>query len=168
MDERHEEPRKVGYIGYKLTPEIMDTICSHIEVGAPLTVACAAAGVPRVTYSVWMAALERGMTSEGRALTPEILEFGRRVEEAKGKFHTVNLHLMRNIALGGIKGNWLPCAWVLERTQKELYSLIPQQNKQEVEITVRAAISDAERLIGESEKPKRGRKRKPVEVDPDQ
>jgi hypothetical protein len=149
---KNPAPKEQGWTAkYRLTPEIVDKICEFLEVGAPVTVSCAAAGIPKITYCKWLQSIERGETDGGKPLTPELIEFGRRVEEAKAKFHTNHLSLISSIGNAASKSkNWLPAAWLLERCQRDHYSLVTNnKSKAEVEITVKEAVADAEKLFAD-------------------
>jgi transposase len=94
----------VGGRPTKLTPEAQKAILAFISVGAPVHVACAAAGINKDTYFHWLKLSESGRS--------EFKAFQAAVEQANATAVIKNVRTISRAAQGGA---WQAAAWWLER-----------------------------------------------------
>jgi predicted DNA-binding protein YlxM (UPF0122 family) len=103
----------------KLTPEITEIICEHIEKGNSFETAAQAVGICRDTIYDWM---KRGEKSE-----PNFLQFLQSIKKARAKAEMRYVAVIDKAAAS--EKNWTAAAWWLERTNSKQWG-----NKQETKI----------------------------------
>jgi len=89
-----------------LTPEVQETICKAIRIGATYQAAAEAAGVSYETFNEWR-----------KCKTTKFLRFSEAVDRANAD---AQLDLLTNIKSSGEK-DWRANAWVLEHRFKQDY-----------------------------------------------
>lgn len=114
---RPARPRADGRPGGRpssLTEETVDDIVRMLERGAYLTHAAAAVGVDRRTLYRW---LEQGGKDLAEGRNTEEATFHSRVAQARAKGRVAMCQVIDDAA----KRDWRAAAWMLERTDPELF-----------------------------------------------
>lgn len=114
-------------------PETVDRLIAMLRAGSYMNVACAAAGISRQTYQVWMT---RGKS--GESADAPFAEFRERVEQAFAEAETV---LTTRIAAAS-RENWQAAAWLLERRHPERWARVSQRDKDDREPAPVSAADD--------------------------
>lgn len=104
-------------------PEVADRLISMLRAGSYVQVACAAAGVSRQAYAVWM---QRGNPENPRA-NASFRAFRERVELALAEAETVNVARVA----AATRESWQAAAWLLERRHPERWARPSQREKEE-------------------------------------
>ena len=99
----------------KCTPENIETICKAVRMGCYPAIASQAAGIEPRSFYTW---LKRGMSGEEPYKT-----FYDAVNVAQAEAEN---HLVNTIKVASEK-NWIPAAWLLERTHPDRYSIKTKQ-----------------------------------------
>lgn len=117
----------------KLTPEVMDELCSNIEHGLPIQQACRRAGIVKQTFYNW----KRRGQSEPKSVYGE---FFARLEKAEADCQA---RALEAIWEGG--KDWVAKAWLLERRWPHLYGRgLDRQAAIQVDDVQRKKVDDAE------------------------
>ena len=100
---------------------VQGPLLKYISQGIPIKHACAAVGVPTVTFYDWM---KRGEENK----SAQFVDFHREVEKAKA------VAVMRNVAFiqAAAPETWQAAAWLLERTHPEEFG----RDRQNVTVAV--------------------------------
>lgn len=131
------EPKKPGRPS-KLTPKLMGALCKHISEGVLPETACAIEGVNPRSYYRWMQA--------GESDDAEYRQFCQLIKEAKGA--ATKRRIMRIEKAS--EDSWQAAAWLLERTEPDLYSLRSNLNVHQsiepLELEVKEPVVDDDRI----------------------
>lgn len=99
--------------GCKLgSPRIVAAVLQNIANGGYIEASCIAAGISKVTYYNW---IERASEDEHSVYA----EFVELLEKARAQAELDCITIIRRAA----DKNWLPAAWILERTHPDKYAL---------------------------------------------
>ena len=96
----------------KLTPELQDLICKHLESGCYLETAAAVAGVVKQTLHGWLRRAAKG--------EPEYIAFREAVEAAQAGADSENVETIRQAS----KKDWRAAAWRLERKHQKRWGTV--------------------------------------------
>lgn len=137
----------------KLTHELLESLDAHLDakpkgeqykraldVGTPVDIACAAVGITRRTYELWRKQAEEGSGEESEHLQ----EFFAKSERIRAMSVVRHLGLISAIGKGTKKGNWLPLAWILDRTDQEHFALRPAQQITNIAIDAKDVVSQVD------------------------
>lgn len=103
----------------KLTEQLQEDLCRHIESGQFQTIAAALVGIHEATFFRWMQLGEDDTTADGtvtRKATPRYREFREAVTRAKVKAEAA---MAITVRLAAQNGDWKAAAFWLERVQHE-------------------------------------------------
>lgn len=92
------------------TPILVEKLCGYLREGNSIDDSCALAGIAESTYHNWR--------NWGEAGDEPYRSFLEAVKRARAEFRSEVLRLMRQ-AVADKTMNWLPCAWLLERTDRK-------------------------------------------------
>jgi transposase len=121
----------------KLTPELCEEICRHIEQGNYAKTACALCDVGESTYYDWKARGEKASSGKFK----EFLESIKKAER-KAQAHQVQLILS---AAEKHPMNWTAAAWLLERRFPDEWG-----NREEIDITHHTGFDELGKAIDSS------------------
>ena len=98
--------------GSKLTPAVVATVLGNLAAGNYIETSCAAAGIVRATYYLWLDKAESDPDSV-------YAEFAALAEKARAQAEAANLRIIRKAA----NDSWQAAAWLLERVYPERYGM---------------------------------------------
>jgi hypothetical protein len=105
-----------------MTPEIVERLASLLAAGNYITIAIAAAGVPRRTFYDWW---ERGVENGSEPRDEPFREMRARLERAKAEGEARNVATIARAA----PTNWQAAAWILERGSPERWARPSQRGE---------------------------------------